>query len=586
MDTNNLGYQLNLIEKSKVKLLVMHEENRKILRDYLAEKYEVITNQDEFEKADMIIADEPGFAKYKDRIMSIKQSNACNYLPIILITRVSSDKIPEKYIDTIDEIIQTPIQQRILNSRIQNLLNVRKLFISTQVYQDLTDKNPTGICILFENEKIKYVNQAFLNILDEKKEDVLEHEITDIIRNSQFINHLSKHEIMDAEKLTIKLDINKHEKWVDIRFSNIVYQNISLRLLIIIDVTKEKESEKEIKYLRFHDQMTGLYNRDFFMEEIKRLDTERQLPLTIIMGDINGLKLVNDVFGHEQGDELIKNTAEIMKNSLRDEDILARIGGDEFAILLPKTNEESGKVVSRRINQSCSEFAGEGIISISLGVFTKNNIKQNINEIFKAADDKMYQNKTSESKKAKQQIISSIYKKLRKENDESKDHIENVKKLALLFADRLKLSNDQKENLKLLAESHDIGNIIVKHESLNDISELTNQEIDKLRSHTEYGYRISHSIPELSSIADEILSHHEMWDGEGYPQGLKGNSIPLLARIFTIVENYDLLVNAKGFKNKTSKEAALEEIEKRVGSQFDPELVEEFVEMMKKIKLL
>ncbi|MFO7814803.1 MAG: diguanylate cyclase [Halanaerobiales bacterium] len=585
MDTNNLGNQLNLIDKSKVKLLISHQENRKILKKYLTEKYKVLTNSHEFEKADILIADEPGFADNKDRIMSIKQSNTSLYLPLILITRVSHKKIPEKYMKIIDEIVQTPIQQKILNSRIRNLLNVRKLFLSTQIYQDLTEKNPVGICILFDNKKIKYVNQAFLNIIDEKKENTLEKEITDFIKNNKFINNLSKDENMDKDKLTIKLNLNNQEKWVDIRCSNIVYQNINLKLLILVDVTKQKQYEKEIKYLRFHDQLTGLYNRDYFMEEIKRLDTKRQLPLTIIMGDINSLKLVNDVFGHDRGDVLIKNTAEILENNIRDEDILARIGGDEFAILLPKTKIKTSKVICQRISQSCSNFVGEGIISIALGVATKNNIGQDIADVFKAADDNMYQNKIPESKKAKQEIISSINKKLRKKSDESKDHIKKLKKFVLKFADRLNLNDDQKEKLKLLAESHDIGKISVKEEISKNNSDLTDKERAKLKSHTEYGYRISHSIPDLTNIAEEILAHHERWDGKGYPRGYKGEGIPFLARVFTIVDNYDLLVNGRGSRNEKSKKEALKEIKKRAGGQFDPVLVNEFIKLMEtKIK--
>jgi len=582
MDTNNLGSQLNLIKESKVKLLIDHQENRKVLQDYLDENYEVVTTAfDKFKDIDIIIADGPGFAKYKDQIISIKQSNTSLYLPFILITRVSPEKIPNKYMKIIDEIVQTPIKQNILNSRIKNLLNVRKLFLSTQIYQNLTEKNPTGISILFEDQKIKYVNQAFLDILEKKKENILEKKLTNIIKNKKFINHLTKNEIKGKEKLTIKLNIHGQEKWLDIRCSNIVYQNTSLKLIIMVDVTKQKQSEKEIKYLRFHDQLTGLFNRDYFMEEINRLDTKRQLPLTIIMGDINSLKLVNDVFGHDRGDQLIKNTANILENNLRNEDILARIGGDEFAILLPNTDKNSGKEVCQRINQNCSNFVGEGIISISLGVATKNNIRQDIDDVFKAADDNMYQKKTAESKKAKQEIISNINKKLRKESYESKEHIKTLKNLLLKFAERLDLNSEQKEKLKLLAESHDIGKINLKEEISKNKNQLTKKELERLKGHTEYGYRISHSIPDLTHIADAILSHHERWDGKGYPNGLEKIEIPLLARVFTIVDNYDLLLNGRGNKQKRSKKAALKEIKNKSEKKFDPDLVDEFIKLIR-----
>ena len=580
MDINNLGNQLNLKNKSIVKLLIAHQENREILEDYLTDKYEVLTAANNFENDDIIIVDEQGFAKHKEKILKIKQSNNFLYLPLILITRVSTDKIPEKYIKIIDEIIKTPIQQKILNSRIENLLNVRKLFLSTQIYQELTEKNPVGIAILFENKKIKYINQAFLDILGEQKENVLEKEITYFIENKKFLNQLSKHKIKDKEKLNINLNIDDQCKWLDIRCSNIIYQNINLKLLIMVDVTEQKKSEKEIKYLRFHDQLTGLYNRDYFMEELKRLDTERQLPLTIIMGDINSLKLVNDVFGHDRGDILIQNTAKILENNLRNEDILARIGGDEFAILLPNTEKKIGKEITNRINQNCSDFIGEGIISISLGVATKNSLNQDIDDVFKSADDNMYQNKTTESRKVKQEIISNINRKLRKESDESKAHIKMVKKLLLKFAESLDLGDEHKEKLKLLAESHDIGKISVKEVISKKENQLTEQELDKLKGHTEYGYRISHSIPNLTNIAEEILSHHERWDGKGYPQGLKHEEIPLLARIFTIVDHYDLLVNGRGSKNEKSRKEALKEIREQSGKQFDPCLVNDFIKFM------
>ncbi|MCF8002313.1 MAG: diguanylate cyclase [Halanaerobiales bacterium] len=557
MDINNIGNQLNLKKVNTVKLLIAHKENLNILEDYLTDKYKVLTTPKNFENDDIIIVDEQGFAEHKEKIIKIKQSNNSLYLPLILITRVSTDKIPEKYIKIIDEIIKTPIQQKILNSRIKNLLNVRELFLSTQIYQELTEKNPVGIAILFENKKIKYINQAFLDILGEQKENVLEKEITFFIENKNFLNQLSKHKIKDKKRLNINLNINDQSKWLDIRCSNIIYQNINLKLLIMVDVTEQKQSEKEIKYLRFHDQLTGLYNRDYFMEELKRLDTQRQLPLTIIMGDINSLKLVNDVFGHDQGDILIQNTAKILENNLRNEDILARIGGDEFAILLPNTEKKIGKEIANRINQNCSDFIGEGIISISLGVATKNSVNQDIDDVFKSADDNMYQNKTTESKRVKKEIISNINRKLRKESDESKAHIKMVKKLVLKFAESLNLDDEHKEKLKLLAESHDIGKISVKEEISKNKSQLTAQERDKLKGHSEYGYRISHSIPDLTNIAEEILSHHERWDGKGYPQGLKHEEIPLLARIFTIVDHYDLLVNGRGSKNEKNKKETL-----------------------------
>ncbi|MEA2016084.1 MAG: sensor domain-containing diguanylate cyclase [Actinomycetota bacterium] len=121
---------------------------------------------------------------------------------------------------------------------------------------------------------------------------------------------------------------------------------------ILHDISERKEMEKRLSYLSFHDSLTDLYNRAYFEEELKRLDTERQIPSSIIMGDINGLKIINDAFGHKEGDEILKNCAEVLRKCCRVEDIIARWGGDEFSILLPGTNSEVALEVAKRIKEN------------------------------------------------------------------------------------------------------------------------------------------------------------------------------------------------------------------------------------------
>ncbi len=165
-------------------------------------------------------------------------------------------------------------------------------------------------------------------------------------------------------------------------------------VIVFQDITSERTKQKEIEFLSYHDQLTGLYNRRFYEEELKRLDTKRNFPLTIVIGDVNGLKLVNDSFGHVKGDELLKKTAEVIKKGCRADDIIARLGGDEFVIILPITDAFKAEQIINRINDlSLKEKAGAIDISISFGYKTKMDEEEKIQEIFKFAEDQMYRNK-------------------------------------------------------------------------------------------------------------------------------------------------------------------------------------------------
>ena len=181
------------------------------------------------------------------------------------------------------------------------------------------------------------------------------------------------------------------------------------------DISDRKKAEEKIKSLSFHDSLTGLYNRAYFDEELKRLDTERQLPITIVMGDVNGLKVINDAYGHEKGDLFLKKIADILKDVFRKEDIISRWGGDEFIAILPKTHAEDTKGIITRIKEFCSQRSTIGMpLSISMGVATKKSPDEDINSILNKAEDKMYKSKISESKSTNEVTISSLRDSLKK----------------------------------------------------------------------------------------------------------------------------------------------------------------------------
>jgi len=341
---------------------------------------------------------------------------------------------------------------------------------------------------------------------------------------------------------------------------------------------KRLRAEKEIRYLGFHDKLTGLYNRMFVEEELRRLDSQRQLPLSIIAGDVNSLKLVNDAFGHKAGDDLLKKVARILKKSCRQEDIIGRFGGDEFTIILPDTSNKEARKILKRIKNNCKQEKSSIIpVSIALGLATKKNESEDINEVLKNADTNMYENKIRESEEVKNLVLETLMGKLGEKEFETQRHCERLKKMALKLGKELEFNPNEMERLEKAAYLHDIGMISTPEEILKKEGELTVDEWVEIKKHPETGYRIARSSDKLTDIANIILHHHERWDGNGYPRGIEGESIPVQSRIIAVIDAFDVMVNKSLYREPLTKEEAIAELYDNAGSQFDPRIVDIFV---------
>lgn len=358
-------------------------------------------------------------------------------------------------------------------------------------------------------------------------------------------------------------------------------QKITGMVIIFKDITEKQEKQEEIIYLSYHDQLTGLYNRRFFEEELKRLDTTRNLPLSIAMIDVNGLKLTNDAFGHKMGDQLLKKISEILKNEFRADDIIARVGGDEFVVILPSTTRDQTEKIMMRIYKSTENQKLDNIlVSASMGWDVKENENQFISDILVKAEENMYRRKLSESKMMRKKTIQIILKEIQEKIEGEFVHSQKVARWCKEISKAMDLGYEHIQEIELAGFMHDIGKISINSEILKKVEPLTEIEFDEIKRHSEIGYQILKSIDEYAVIAEYILSHHEHWDGSGYPRGLKEKEIPLGSRIIMLADSFEAMTSSRAYRKAMSRQEALDEIKKSSGKQFDPEIVKIFEEKL------
>ncbi len=353
-------------------------------------------------------------------------------------------------------------------------------------------------------------------------------------------------------------------------------------VITFMDISRRKQKEAEIQYLYCYDTLTGLNNRRCFEEHLEIIDSSENLPLSVIFADINGLKMTNDIFGHAAGDELIKKSAEILQQACRQNDVVARVGGDEFIILLPNTTGENAQKILSRIESGFAVARVEAIkCSIALGLDTKRSPEQSLDEIMANAENAMYRDKTMNRKSINKGIIDTIIETLHTKNPGEKQHSITVSELCSDVGAALNLPETEISKLIRAGYLHDIGKIVLDDAILTK-GVLFDEDLEKMQQHSVVGYRILSLFDDTLDLAEYVYGHHERWDGTGYPRGLKGEQIPLLSRIISVVETYDRVLNRGGPPLKERKSAALDVIGKGAGTQFDPQIAVVFTQMMTK----
>jgi len=345
--------------------------------------------------------------------------------------------------------------------------------------------------------------------------------------------------------------------------------------------------KKDLEYFNYHDILTALYNRMYMNTVLILKYKELNYPISIIICDINSLRLINSTFGHSTGDDLIINTAKIIKLSAEilklenKKDItLIRSDGDEFVIVIENSFENTIDDVITAINENIEKEINQLKPSLSFGSIYLEKSPENIIAIFEELQNRLIRNKLLSSKSQKSHVLEVLKGTLKEKTHETERHIERIAKLSFEVGKNLKLPNDILDDLVLASSLHDIGKIAIPINILEKPGKLDDDEWKIIKEHPQIGYRIALSVDEFSHVSKYILYHHEKYDGSGYPEGLKGENIPLISRIISVTDSFDVMTNERPYKKAMEESKAVEELIRYSGTQFDPEIVEALIEVL------
>ncbi|MGM0379869.1 MAG: diguanylate cyclase domain-containing protein [Bacillota bacterium] len=460
----------------------------------------------------------------------------------------------------------------------------KRLFLERKHFKKIIFSIDNGIISIDENGIINMVNHVAKDIVNLDSSYAYGRKIDKILNLKKNNSKINLCELI----INKKIDFNKKEKYSLVTNNENKIINLSVNKIknnnnltigysiIFNDITDKVTQENKIKFLNYHDSLTNIYNRRYMENEIKKIDKCKNLPISLINIDVNGLKLTNDAFGHEQGDKLLVKVSNVLQSVCRKDDLIARMGGDEFTILLPKTYKKDAQKIKNRIIESISNIKIDYIVpSVAIGLATKKSKKENIKEVLTIAEDNMYLNKIRTSQLMKKRTIKNIQNKLYEKSYKEKVHARKTMKYAIKLANHYNLTDDKLKKLKKASIFHDIGKIMLPKYLLESKKQLTSSELKKIMKHPEIGYHLLKSIDDYAEVAKIVLHHHENFDGSGYPKGLKGKTIPFLSRIISICD-YFVNLELNKTKNEIVKKLNIKSDEKKL----DPNLVKVFIDLL------
>jgi len=472
------------------------------------------------------------------------------------------------------------------------------LYESNQKFIAIFEKSPVPIEFFDANGKHTYANNAaneLFGVVDPKEINGLK-----LFDNPNMNPEMAKKlENLEDINMEVEYDFDKvrQTNFFQTKKSGKRILNLSITPLLqdrqlngyILhskDITVERQKQKEIEYISYHDYLTDLFNRRYFVYSYHRFISQRSFPLGIMMIDINGLKIINDAYGHSQGDMTIRLVSRLFMKVFDMEDVVARIGGDEFAILSPNKNSEQMLAYKEKIIELVKEInVGNIEISLAIGYEVVTDSNQDIDELLSAAENHLYRHKVTVGTSIRNHAIKAILNTLTDKYVEEKIHSERVSSFCKKIGIELGISKEDVDLLELAGMYHDIGKISIPDAILNKPGKLTNEEYEIIKTHTQVGYQILKAADEYSGLAEYALSHHERWDGKGYPRGLKGTEIPLFSRIICVADSFEAMTADRPYRKGMCVEDAITELKRCSGSQFDPDITVKFIDKVLSQKL-
>lgn len=372
---------------------------------------------------------------------------------------------------------------------------------------------------------------------------------------------------------------------LEINSTAAVIQGKRCCLSVLRDISQRKLLENRLTFLSMHDPLTALYNRSYFEEQLFMLQNKKHQNLGVFVCDIDGLKLINDTLGHPHGDALLKAAADILKQYVVIPNFAARIGGDEFAVVRYDADRHNMDTLYQQYKDAIHDYNETNPqlpLSLSMG-WALSRDDMLITDLIKEADNNMYRQKVHQQKSIRSSIVKTMMKALEVRDHITEGHAERLGDFMEQMAKELELPPNNIADLRLFAQFHDIGKVGIPDNVLNKPGKLTEEEMTIMRQHSEIGFRIARSSPELAPIADWILKHHEHWDGDGYPLGIAGEEIPIECRLLAIIDAYDAMTSDRSYRKAMKKQQAIDELRRCEGTQFDKALTEFFIEAQLKM---
>jgi two-component system cell cycle response regulator len=339
----------------------------------------------------------------------------------------------------------------------------------------------------------------------------------------------------------------------------------------IVDIGERKRLEAQLEHLAYHDALTGLPNRRRLMEDLERADGR----CLLVFFDLDGFKVYNDSFGHLEGDLLLRRLGHKLRDAVADRGAAFRLGGDEFCVFAPVTSNDGADLIAA-CRAALSE-EGEGFsVQASWGGVVVPDEAADATSALVLADQRMYADKGVGRVSAKQQTRDTILRILAERHPELHEHSGAVAALARAVGERMGIDAEQLEDLERAAELHDIGKIAIPDAILNKPGPLDAEEWRFMRRHTLIGEGMLSAAPALQGAAKIVRSSHERYDGTGYPDGLRGEEIPLASRIVFVCDAFHAITSDRPYAEAGSVDSALAELTEGAGTQFDPAVVKAF----------